>query len=153
MLRSALRWLRIDQNDQIAASLMCSCVVLARSDRRPAGAGTHWTLGNVVAPEQSWTIDFGQGIPRTHHELEKPGHRAAHDSAGDEPPTATARTAHSTAASSDLAQRDSHRNTSAAGTGQHSGGSWATAKQGMQLERSGVSGSSSTELRRHHLRQ
>ena len=79
MLRSALRWLRIDQNDQIAASSMCSCDVLTRSDRRPAGAGTHWTLGNVVAPEQGWTINFGQGIPRTHHELEKPGHRTAHE--------------------------------------------------------------------------
>lgn len=147
MLRSALRWLRIDQNDQIAASLMCSCVVLARSDRRPAGAGTHWTLGNVVAPEQGWTINFGQGIPRTHHELEKPGHRTAHDSVGDEPPAATACTAHSTAASSDLARHAPH--TVAAGTGCTA----AAAKQGMQLERSGVSGSSSTELRRHHLRQ
>ena len=40
MLRSALRWLQIDQNDQIAASSMCSCTLLACSGRRPAGAET-----------------------------------------------------------------------------------------------------------------
>ena len=69
------------------------------------------------------------------------------NSAGDEPPTATARTAHSTAASSDLARHAPH--TVAATHWMHS----SAAKQGMHLERSGVGGSSSTELRRHHLRQ
>lgn len=154
MLRSALPW-RVDQNDQIAASSMCSCVVLARSDRRPAGAGTRWTLGNVVAPEQGWTINFGQDIPERIMNSRSQDIAQRVESAGDEPLTAAARTARLTAAHSDLAQHAiTSIQDSRIGAGQH--GWWGvgcTAKQGMQLERSGVGGSSSTELRRHHLRR
>jgi hypothetical protein len=151
LLRSALRWLRIDQTDQIAASLMCSCVVLARSDKRPAGAATDWRLdempGHRVAPEQQETSRRPQPLaPHT------------------QPPTAILADAHcavyrvrDTLCVLTSSRRDLRASQQTQRTARRQGTStWtrsSTAKQGMQLEKSGVGGSSSTELRRHHLRQ
>ena len=80
MLRSALRWLRIDQNDQIAASSMRSCVVLARSYRRPAGVelctGHRRTWSRW---KKAWTISFAQDGPQLHHGIPRqPGHSKVH---------------------------------------------------------------------------
>jgi hypothetical protein len=125
---------------------------LARSDGRPAGAVIDWMVEGAVAPRSTWTIF--DGTPSQLYKASEAALRSLRNQdfahriisrrrAADR--NRLRRTLNS--ASSDLAQHAPHTVARNALDAQQ------RSEAGRKVKRSGVGGSSSTELRRHHLRQ